>query len=147
MRRVPASVSFAEPVHLPGPLKRDHRPLQSGQKVKRETYTSNSECGEQHQRLRVEPEEDEMQHRRHQVTHNEDCQVSRAVIRAVMREILAAHRAIVTYSQVALEQRSGPAIGTLATKSFAQGRPKLAFLGSACIDLGCVVRHNVPFAC
>ncbi len=68
-----------------------------------------------------------MDDRRQQVAHDQDRQVGRAVIRAMMRQIFLADGAGVAHFQVALQHRSAAAIRTFAAKSLADRRPKLTF--------------------
>ncbi len=69
-----------------------------------------------------------MDERCHDVTDDQDGQVSRAVIGAVMRQILATDRAGIAHLQIAFQDRPAAAVWAFAAKSLPDRRPKRALL-------------------
>lgn len=88
-------------MHPSCPLKRNDTALQSGQKVEREADAANRKNREQDERVGTPVHKGDVQERREKVTDNEDRQIGRAVIGALMCQVLFADGAVVTDLQVA----------------------------------------------
>ncbi len=78
-------------MHLTCPLVPDNGPLQPWQKVEGEADTSNRKNREKRQRLGAPGHKGKMKQRRHQVPHDQNGQIGRAIIRAVVVQGLAAN--------------------------------------------------------
>ncbi len=97
-------------------------------------------------RLGAELDEDDMQQRRHQVPHQQDRQIGRAVIGAVVVEFLLADGAMVMHLEIAEQQRTGTAVRASAGASRASSRagggvPRPGPV-SGCVCCGCL-SHRV----
>lgn len=88
-------------MHPSRPLKRNDTALQSGQKVEREADAANRKNRKQDQRIGTPVHKGDVQEWRKKVADNEDCQIGRAVIGALMGQVLFADGAVVTDFQVA----------------------------------------------
>lgn len=90
-----------EPVHPLRPLKGDDRALEAGQQVKRKGDASDCKDRSNDERIGFKLEERPQQQGCHHVSDNQDRQVGRAVIRAVMAHVFLANGAFVPHLQVA----------------------------------------------
>lgn len=130
-------------MHPAGPLDANDDTLQSGQKVERQGHAANRKNRGQHQRIRAKLGECHVQQRCHQMPDDQDCEVGRAIIGAVMVQILSAGRTVFIYFQVAREQGPLTTIGTRPAKAAPHRLLGIPF-GRSC--LGLRRRHVVPHA-
>ena len=118
-------------MHPLGPLQRHQHALQARQQEQRQRHRADREDRGQGQRVGAEFHEHEKDRRRQNMPDDQDGQIGRTVIGALVIQRLVADRAIVAHLQIALQHRPRAASRAAAHPAAPQRRPERA-LGLFC---------------
>ena len=118
-----------EAMHPLGPLQRHQRAFQARQQKQGQRHGQGGEDRGQHQRLGPVSDKDEVDQGGQDVTYDQDGQIGRAIVGALVVQRLAADRTRVADLEEVLQHRPRAATGAAAAPATAQGRAKGPIFG------------------
>jgi hypothetical protein len=121
--------AVAEAVHLLGPLQGHEGAFQAGQEKEREGHGAGREHGDHGPRLGPPVGIDEEDERGEDVAHDQDGDIGRAIIGAVVVQFAAADRAAVAHSEIAAHHRALAAVRAAPMPAAPNGRPEGTLFG------------------
>ena len=110
-------------MHPLGPLKTNHRAFYPGQQIKRQCHTANRYNRRHQDRLSIKDREPDVEKRNCRVTGDQNGQISRAVIGAMVHQILPTDRTMVADLQITFEHGTRPAVWAFPAPAAFQRAP------------------------